>query len=105
MFVELGHFRFGKKVLKENATPVPNSKHSPSVTDSDHTYSQLSRSVDAGFATLFMTVTMILICWLPFLILFFFCCDDDESSVDMSKKSRSRVTPVSNGVKLSHWTY
>ena len=77
----------GKKVLLAGAVPRK------LVVDSGHNYSRNSRDSIAENLTLWIMITSLLICWLPFLVAVFYC--SDSGTVSPPSKRIPAIKPVS----------
>ena len=95
----------GRRSLREYA--LPKNKNCMWVGEGDHTYSLLSKSVDAGNKTIIFTVATLLMCWVPFLVLFCYCFENEDTSTDLAScgHTSSRIVPVYEGTRQAKWNY
>ena len=84
-----------RRLLRKGATPSANN---PGGVTHDHTYSVMSR--DAARTSVWLTLATVLMCWLPFLLLFFYCLvedRDDQTQQNHHQHTRTKFVPVTDG--------
>ena len=95
----------GRRRLKADALPYlhPNPDRCPASMSvfSEHSYSSISKSKEAGFVTVWVGVATVLICCLSFLLLLLYCLENDDDAETSPNAMSRRVGPVQDGKTFS----